>query len=151
MRAGSSAVVRIRPARRGRTWCTRVAICCTTCVRTRATSSTPLAVSWRRSHATASATPARPHEGRRAERSADVRGTVVPRKGVAALAAALLLVLLLPEPAWAFGPATHVFLGSTLLDALHLLPPALAELLRAHPQSFLYGSMAADISFAKKY
>jgi hypothetical protein len=44
-----------------------------------------------------------------------------------------------------------VFLGRTLLDMLHLLPAALAELLRAHPQSFLYGSMAADISFAKKY
>jgi hypothetical protein len=67
----------------------------------------------------------------------------------AGLAAALLL--LLPEPAFAFGPATHVFLGSTLLDMLHLLPVSLAELLRAHPQSFLYGTMAADISFAKKY
>lgn len=59
--------------------------------------------------------------------------------------------LLLPEPAWGFGPATHVFVGSALLDMLHLLPPALAGLLRAYPQSFLYGSMAADISFAKKY
>jgi hypothetical protein len=64
---------------------------------------------------------------------------------------AVVLLLLLPAPAWAFGPATHVFLGRTLLDMLFLLPPALAELLRAHPQSFLYGSMAADISFAKKY
>jgi hypothetical protein len=63
----------------------------------------------------------------------------------------VVLLLLLPAPAWAFGPATHVFLGRTLLDMLFLLPPALAELLRAHPQSFLYGSMAADISFAKKY
>jgi hypothetical protein len=64
---------------------------------------------------------------------------------------ACLLLLLVPEPAWAFGPATHVFIGHALLDSLHLLPPALAELLRTHPQSFLYGSMAADISFAKKY
>jgi hypothetical protein len=70
---------------------------------------------------------------------------------VAAGAAALALILLNPSQAFAFGPATHVFLGSTLLDMLHLLPPALATLLRAHPQSFLYGSMAADISFAKKY
>jgi hypothetical protein len=66
-------------------------------------------------------------------------------------AAALVLLFLLPEPAHAFGPATHVYVGSALLDMLHLLPPALAGLLRAHPQSFLYGSMAADISFAKKY
>jgi hypothetical protein len=60
-------------------------------------------------------------------------------------------LLLLPTPAWAFGPATHVYLGRTLLDMLFLLPPSIAELLRAYPQSFLYGSMAADISFAKKY
>jgi hypothetical protein len=76
------------------------------------------------------------------------------RRGRPALAAAGIgaaLLLLMPDPAWAFGPATHVFLGRTLLDMLFLLPPALAELLRAHPQSFLYGSMAADISFAKKY
>jgi hypothetical protein len=69
----------------------------------------------------------------------------------AALCVAVALLFLLPAPAAAFGPATHVFLGRTLLDMLHLLPAALAELLRTHPQSFLYGSMAADISFAKKY
>ncbi|HEX6307935.1 MAG TPA: zinc dependent phospholipase C family protein [Longimicrobiales bacterium] len=69
----------------------------------------------------------------------------------AAAAVAGALLLLIPDTAWAFGPATHVFLGHTLLDALAFLPGSLAELLRAHPQSFLYGSMAADISFAKKY
>jgi hypothetical protein len=68
-----------------------------------------------------------------------------------AVLAALAALVLLPGDALAFGPATHVFLGSHLLDALHLLPPALGALLRAHPQSFLYGTMAADISFAKKY
>ncbi|HSJ25002.1 MAG TPA: zinc dependent phospholipase C family protein [Longimicrobiales bacterium] len=71
---------------------------------------------------------------------------------IAAVAgAALALLLFLPASAYAFGPATHVFLGHTLLDLLQLLPLPLGELLRAHPQSFLYGSMAADISFAKKY
>jgi hypothetical protein len=64
---------------------------------------------------------------------------------------AIVLVLLLPDAAWAFGPAAHVYLGTHLLDALTLIPPMIADLLRAHPQSFLYGSMAADISFAKKY
>ena len=67
------------------------------------------------------------------------------------LAAAVLLVLVLPGEAWAFGPATHVFLGQHLLESLHLLPPAMAEILRRHPRSFLYGSIAADISLAKKY
>jgi hypothetical protein len=64
---------------------------------------------------------------------------------------AIALLLLLPDSAWAFGPAAHVYLGTHLLDALTLIPPMIADLLRAHPQSFLYGSMAADISFAKKY
>ena len=71
---------------------------------------------------------------------------------IAALAvAALFLVLALPGEAWAFGPATHVFLGQHLLDNLHLVSPAIAEILRRHPRSFLYGSIAADISLAKKY
>jgi hypothetical protein len=72
-------------------------------------------------------------------------------KCLPALAGAAILLLLSAEPAWAFGPATHVFLGRHLLDVLHLLPESLGVLLRSHPQSFLYGSMAADISFAKKY
>jgi hypothetical protein len=65
--------------------------------------------------------------------------------------AALALILLWPAHAWAFGPATHVFIGHSLLDTLSLVPDAVQQLLRAYPQSFLYGSMAADISFAKKY
>jgi hypothetical protein len=73
------------------------------------------------------------------------------RRAAGAGGIALVLLLLLPDAAWAFGPATHVFLGHALLDALAFLPGSLATLLRAHPQSFLYGSMAADISFAKKY
>lgn len=75
------------------------------------------------------------------------------RRGTLAVAGVLaaLLLLFLPEPAHAWGPATHVYLGRHLLDMLHLLPLPIAELLRAYPQSFLYGSMAADISFAKKY
>jgi hypothetical protein len=73
------------------------------------------------------------------------------RCAAAPLCIAIALLLLDPDAVWAFGPATHVFLGQSLLDALTFLPASLAELLRAHPQSFLYGSMAADISFAKKY
>ena len=64
---------------------------------------------------------------------------------------ALALLLLTPDPVWAFGPSTHIYIGQRLLGALHLLPSALAALLAAHPKSFLYGSVAADISLAKKY
>ena len=71
----------------------------------------------------------------------------MPRfRPAAAVIIAAALLLMLPDHAWAFGPATHVLLGSTMLDMLHLLPPDLAQLLRAHPQSYLYGNMAADIS-----
>lgn len=67
------------------------------------------------------------------------------------LCGALGLLLVLPNDAWAFGPATHAFLSQELLNAPWLLPPALAELIRVYPQSFIYGSLAADISLAKKY
>ena len=64
---------------------------------------------------------------------------------------ALGWLLLLPEPAFAWGPGTHVALGELVLSSLFLLPPALKELLARFPKHFLYGSIAADISFAKKY
>jgi zinc dependent phospholipase C len=61
-------------------------------------------------------------------------------------------LFLLPEPALAWGPGTHIALGELILGGgLSLLPPALQALLKAHPLDFLYGSIAADISFAKKY
>ena len=68
----------------------------------------------------------------------------------AALAAVLLLVLL-PTDGWAWSPGTHIFLGTSVLASLPALPGAVAELLRAYPIDFLYGSIAADTSFAKKY
>lgn len=70
---------------------------------------------------------------------------------IASVAAALALILLVPDSAWAFGPATHAFLANQVLNSLWLLPNVLADLIRAHPQSFIYGSLAADISLAKKY
>ena len=68
-----------------------------------------------------------------------------------AACAALLAVVLLPEPAWAWGPATHIYLGSALLDSLHLVPEAVRTVIAAYPFDFLYGNLAADISLAKKY
>lgn len=59
--------------------------------------------------------------------------------------------LLVPEPAFAWGPGTHVALGEAVLSALYLVPPAVRALLERYPLHFLYGSIAADISFAKKY
>lgn len=58
---------------------------------------------------------------------------------------------MIPEPLAAWGPGTHVALGELVLGALHLLPPVVRAVLERHPVPFLYGSVAADISFAKKY
>ena len=52
---------------------------------------------------------------------------------------------------WAWGPGTHIALGEGVLASLYLLPPAVRAIIGSHPLHFLYGSIAADISFAKKY
>jgi hypothetical protein len=70
---------------------------------------------------------------------------------LAPLLIAVAWLVLHPEPAFAWGPATHVALGEALLGALYLLPPAVRILLERYPLHFLYGSVATDISFAKKY
>jgi hypothetical protein len=44
-----------------------------------------------------------------------------------------------------------VALGEAVLGSLYLLPPAIRAVLERFPLHFLYGSVAADISFAKKY
>ncbi len=75
-----------------------------------------------------------------------MRGLLLPAVGFS-----LAWLLLVPDPLGAWGPATHVALGETLLNSLYLLPPALRLLLDRYPIQFLYGSVAADISFAKKY
>lgn len=44
-----------------------------------------------------------------------------------------------------------MFLGDAVLRSLSMLPGTIAELLEAFPYDFLYGSIAADTSIAKKY
>ena len=72
-------------------------------------------------------------------------------KIAATLGVALAWILLQPEPLWAWGPGAHVALGEGVLASLYLLPPAVRAIIESHPVQFLYGSIAADISFAKKY
>jgi len=62
-----------------------------------------------------------------------------------------LWILLTPGELLAWGPATHVAIGEAVLSSLHLLPPAVRGVLERNRIPFLYGSVAADISFAKKY
>jgi hypothetical protein len=64
---------------------------------------------------------------------------------------AVVLLALFPGDAWAWTPGTHIYLAEQILNAPHLVPGAVGELLRAFPYDYLYGSIAADTSFAKKY
>jgi hypothetical protein len=68
-----------------------------------------------------------------------------------ALVWALAWALLTPLDLFAWGPATHVAIGEAVLSSAHLLPPAIRATLERFRVPFLYGSVAADISFAKKY
>jgi len=69
----------------------------------------------------------------------------------AAFGLALLMLILLPDPAHAWTPGTHILLGESVLANLAQLPLAVADLLRAFPYDYLYGNIAADTSIAKKY
>ncbi|MBX3175539.1 MAG: zinc dependent phospholipase C family protein [Gemmatimonadaceae bacterium] len=64
----------------------------------------------------------------------------------------VLLLALTPSDAWAWTPGTHILLGDAVLRSAELLlPTAIAQVIRAFPYDFLYGSIAADTSFAKRY
>jgi hypothetical protein len=64
---------------------------------------------------------------------------------------ALLLLLITPDHAFAWGAGFHLQLGSTVLNNLQVLKPALATLLSEYPLDFLYGCIAADITIGKKF
>ena len=72
-------------------------------------------------------------------------------RGGAALIVILVAIVLTPRDLWAWTPGTHVFLGDALLRHLAIVPQSIADLLAAFPSDFLYGSIAADTSIAKKY
>jgi hypothetical protein len=61
----------------------------------------------------------------------------------------LLAILLLPDVAQAWGPATHLELGHTIISNVEMLVEPIQSLLRAYPQDFLYGNISADIVVGK--
>ncbi|MCH7807616.1 MAG: zinc dependent phospholipase C family protein [Planctomycetes bacterium] len=63
---------------------------------------------------------------------------------------ATIVLVGVPTDALAWGPATHVGIGASVLDGLALLPAALAALLHRRRDAYLYGCIAADIVFAKR-
>lgn len=70
---------------------------------------------------------------------------------LACVVVALVVVALTPSAAHAWTPGTHVFLGDAVLRSLAWLPGNIADVISAFPYDFLYGSIAADTSIAKKY
>jgi hypothetical protein len=63
----------------------------------------------------------------------------------------LLLLLVTPDHAFAWGAGFHLQIGSSVLNNLQALRPALATLLSEYPLDFLYGCIAADITIGKKF
>lgn len=69
----------------------------------------------------------------------------------ALLAVAVAVIALFPGDAWAWTPGTHIYLAERILSGATVVPGVVGELIRAFPYDYLYGSIAADTSFAKKY
>ncbi|MBJ6723219.1 zinc dependent phospholipase C family protein [Geomesophilobacter sediminis] len=62
-----------------------------------------------------------------------------------------LLIVLLPQHAYAWGAGIHLQLGMNVLANLEQLQPTVASIIGAHPYDFLYGTIAADITLGKKF
>jgi Zinc dependent phospholipase C len=63
----------------------------------------------------------------------------------------IIILLLIPGEALAWGIGVHLQLGSQTLEVLSRLPTHLQPLLSNHPYDFLYGFISADITLGKKY
>lgn len=63
----------------------------------------------------------------------------------------LTILLFLPSFAFAWGPMTHVYLGSEIFSYASAIPAGILTLLRNYRQDFLYGNLMADMILGKKY
>jgi|Deesub1362B_J571_1020462.scaffolds.fasta_scaffold00223_8 hypothetical protein len=60
-------------------------------------------------------------------------------------------IILVPDIVFAWGPITHIYLGSKILSLAPLLPAGIYSLIERFREDFLYGNIMADIILAKKY
>jgi hypothetical protein len=67
------------------------------------------------------------------------------------VAAAILVVLLSPRAAFAWGPVTHVALGVQVLATVITPGRPLQAALAAMPEVFLYGGLAPDIVMGRRF
>jgi len=65
--------------------------------------------------------------------------------------AALAGFALVPSYAFAWGPMTHMYLGSELLSYAPLIPAGILALLRKYKQDFFYGNIMADMILGKRF
>lgn len=70
---------------------------------------------------------------------------------VAAASALVAFIVLLPAPAFAWGPVTHVGLGMQVLATVITPDYPLQAVLASLPEVFLYGSLAPDIVQGRRF
>jgi len=58
-------------------------------------------------------------------------------------------IVMIPDIAFAWGPATHLELGMDILRNTNFIVPAIRELIWLFPYDYLYGNISADIVVAK--
>lgn len=63
----------------------------------------------------------------------------------------LIGFLFIPSLSFAWGPLTHIYLGSEIYSYAPLIPAGIMSLLKKYRQDFLYGNLMADIILGKKY
>ncbi len=68
---------------------------------------------------------------------------------VLAIVFSFLLVLILPDTVFAWGPATHLEIGYAVLSKTSLLVTPVKLLIETFPYDFLYGNVSADIVVGK--
>ncbi len=63
----------------------------------------------------------------------------------------LVGLFLVPSLSYAWGPMTHMYLGSQVLSLASLVPAGIYGLIRKYRQDYLYGNLMADTIIGKKY
>lgn len=59
--------------------------------------------------------------------------------------------LLFPEATYAWGPGVHVQAGLDVIEKIHLIAPAISNIIANFPYHYLYGCISPDIIIGKKF
>jgi hypothetical protein len=79
----------------------------------------------------------------------DMRGVAVLFRIVFLIPILLILQWVVPEGAWAWGPAVHTIISCRILDGLAQLFPIIREIIQPFPLEYIYGGLAADFFVGK--